>query len=48
MTKRKAEKSTDDLQNGGGPTVEERIEKLEVLVAELIKKNCLLTPEDGR
>ncbi len=39
---KKDEKSTDDIQNGGKKTVEERITALEKVVDDLVLHNCLL------
>jgi hypothetical protein len=43
--KKTEEKTTDDLQNGGKLTVEERLSALEKFVHTIIEKNCLLKPE---
>jgi len=42
MKKKKPEPSTDDLQNGGKKTLEERVEVLEEKLENVIRRNHLL------
>ena len=44
-TKKKETKTTDDLQNGGKGTTEERLTALEERLDLVVRANCLLETE---